>query len=121
MPNVTFQYNGATITVREAKGRDAFEQPYLLYDLVNLVCEHQQISRDALPDLEWANVKIFIQLLQRSTIEGDLGFPFPHYPRITAEALYDAYAALMESPYALCEEWRQALRKSDLELPDPEE
>ncbi len=92
--------------MREAKGQDAFHQPYLLHDLVEKVTSQIGVERDQLPDLIWGDIT-------RSGL--------PVYPRVTAQELYLTYQALMDAPFALVENWRQALHKSDLETPHPED
>jgi len=120
MPDVTFRYNGATVTVREAKGRDVIDSSWILHDLVTAIAEARECKVDDLPDLEWAKVEWFIGALLRSTVKGKLDFDWPDTAASREDTL-NAYEALMDQPAALVRQWQTAMRDSNLENVSPED
>jgi hypothetical protein len=129
MPDVTFKFNGATITVREAIGQDALESPALIYELAHHLAdargvklkEDGSIDVDKLPRADWASIQWFALAFQRSGVTGDLGFLWPDRKIYTGGEIFEAHENLMTSSYELVEQWRKALRSSNLETPDPED
>ncbi|MHC4558864.1 MAG: hypothetical protein ACYS80_16350 [Planctomycetota bacterium] len=123
MPDKTFEYNGAKITIRHSTGRDALYAPVLNYDLVeSLKADKASKGQEAeILRFEWASIIWYTSILMRSTVEGKLPFEWPDYNTITAEQLFDTYNALMDGDIELVTLWRDAAKKADLEVIDPEE
>lgn len=121
MPICTFQYKEATITVREELGRDALDSPWILHDLVVQVAADEGVEAKDLSNLVWARVDWFVSALLRSTVDGDIGLEWPDLAKANGEEIYAAYQALLESKGNLVSLWRQTMRRSNLEVLDPED
>ena len=122
MPTCTFEHNGAKVTVREEIGRDALDSPWLIHDLVTHITEEAGINRSELPDLAWGRVSWVINALLRSAVEGEVGIPWPEsVDTVNDEEVFATYQAFMDAPAELVKKWREAMRKSNLEIPDPED
>ena len=122
MPDVTFEYGEAKITVREQTGRDLLTKPYVLNEIQLAMAEGKGIDRDKLSNWEFADCIEFVPFLMRSTVNGDIGFTWPDdYETSSHAELYLALMKFMSSPRKLIEQWIDALERADMEKPDPEE
>lgn len=119
MPDVTFEYDDAKITVREQTGRDFFR-------LETLQATLQAAYRESIAPMEmqhwlFADCNQAAPFILRSTVSGNLGFKFVPYETATHKQFAVMVKGLAGSPLALIEPWSKALAKADLEVPDPEE
>lgn len=121
MPTDVFKHNGVTISVREKIGRDELNSPWLLHDLAQAITTKQEIEVDELSNLEWGCMAWFVDVLLRSEITGDLGFEWPDLKTATVEELHAAYESLMDGDAELVRLWRNASKRADLEIADPED
>jgi hypothetical protein len=122
MPNVTFEYNGATITVRERIGRDVLDENQLGYEIAQGIIKARNLpTMDAIDGWDWLRIPKFANVLMRSTIVGSLGYDWPDYERSTQEAKYAAYEAWLNSPPGLMGKWLDSLETANLEKLDPNE
>jgi hypothetical protein len=121
MSEQTFQYNGATITVRHSTGRDAIDSPLILFDLHSKFKEMHDIKEnDKVSKFEVNRMGWFSNILLRSKVEGELPFEWPELATIDDEQIYSAYMGLMDGPIELVEQWRTASKNSNKEIYDPE-
>ena len=119
MPDVTFEYGKAKITVREQTGRDVLRLSALQGEL-QIACAESVKPKEI---TVWDRVECnkFARLMLRSTVNGKLDFPWPDYETCTGQELYAALIMVMNSPPELPQKWLNALEEADLEVPDPEE
>jgi len=120
MPDVTFEYNGAKITVRETTGRDELLQDWVKGELINAIAEKQKKSPQLLDTFVYCEASDFAYVLMRSTVTGKLGYTWPKWRDASREELYAVYTRFMENPRELMRLWLNALKKTDREIPDPE-
>lgn len=99
--NRTFSHNGATVTVRPSTGMD--------------VIRVRMLYRRFLPDITDPDYELYLtvaptfaQMVQRSTVEGDLGFKWPE-PSADPAALRKAAIRLLEQDSALFLTWEEEL------------
>ncbi|NJL71458.1 MAG: hypothetical protein HC888_07480 [Candidatus Competibacteraceae bacterium] len=86
-------------------------------DLISNLAQHLEVPRDQIPTLEWLSADWFAKIFLRSTVKGDLGFPWP--TSYNDQEVLSAYLSLMNGDYGLVEAWRDADRQSNLEVVDP--
>lgn len=120
MPNSIFKYKDATITVREALGRDEVDSYNAFLELVEHICKQEKHDINQVPSHILYRARWTAEIILRSTVEGDLGFPFPTNisDRDAIKAFHDN---LMNAPAKLANQWDKAERDSDFETPDPKE
>jgi len=127
MPDKTFKYKKATITVRAKRGSDVIDNPRIGYELIQSLCNKLNIGRKTkiepsdLNDLAWTKVTWFSNLIICSSIKGDLGFPWPEECLSTPETRFQAYEDLMNSDPELVELWAVAYNEANLKVISPEE
>jgi len=122
MPNDKFKYEKATVTIRAKRGSDELDFPWILHDLVQMMVAEQKLKdADDLPLLEWGKVSWFVDILLRSEIKGKLGFVWPDYKVAATEEIYKAYQSLMKGSPELVKAWKNASRRANLEIVDPED
>jgi hypothetical protein len=121
MPDATFKHNGATVTVRAKRGSDVLDTPLIAGSIVRRISEEHDYDVNEFPVMIWRRIEWFVGMLLRSTIDGDLGFPWVDSTVFDDDEVYDCYNALMESDGQLVTLWRKASQESDLEITSPEE
>jgi len=127
MPDKTFKYKKATITVRAKRGSDVFSYPYMIDTLINLLSDKlnagrkTKIKRTDINDTMWMQVSWFAYVILCSSVDGDLGFVWPDWQLSTGEEIYQAYEDLMNGDPELVELWITAYREANLEAISPEE
>lgn len=121
MPNDKFKYEDATVVIREKRGSDELDSPWVLHDLLERIKAENNISTEEVSNLIWSRIAWFVDILVRSEVTGDLGFPWPDYMTATVEEVYEAYQALMSGPPELVKAWKHASRRANLEIVDPED
>jgi hypothetical protein len=111
--NCTFSYNGATITVRPSTGMDVIRVRALYRKFVPDIAD---------PDYEIYQIvgSTFAHLVQRSTVEGNLGFAWPE-PSADPVTLRKAAMCLLELDGDLFLTWEKALNTADEPLNDPDQ
>lgn len=120
MPDVTFEWNKAKITVREEIGRDEWRIQYVRGDVQRAYALAKGKKQDALTQWERIDCNEFALILLRSSVKGSLGYPWPDYEASTAEQLYAAFEQWTKSPCELIKTWYKAINDSDFKTPDPE-
>lgn len=119
MPNVVFKHNNATITVREELGRDVMDAELPFYEMMVHIGEADNLNPDDdMPTHLINRANKIVSIVLRSTVDGDLGFPFPSNVS-DSKSVGAFYDALMSAPAKLTNEWIKAIRKSDKEEIDP--
>lgn len=122
MPNETFNYNGATIHVRESIGRDELDAVYPRNALIVHIAKQMGITDDTplsdLPDNIFSRANFVIEAIMRSEIEGDLHLPIAQHIG-DKDAVITTYEALMLAPRKLVKAWERALSNADFDIPDP--
>ena len=127
MPDKTFKYKKATITVRAKRGSDVFSYPYMIDALIKLLSEKLNVGRKAkikrtdINDTMWMQVSWFAYVILCSSVDGDLGFVWPDWQLSNNEDIYQAYENLMDGDPELVELWITAYREANLEVISPEE
>ena len=119
MPDVTFEYGDAKVTVREQTGRDMIRLPYVRNEIQQAYIEG--IAPEKMTDWDRVDCNVFASILMRSTVNGKLEFSWPDYQGSNRKQLYTAFKCFMDSGSELIRLWLEALDNSDLEKPDPEE
>lgn len=90
----TYQYNGATVTVRERLGKDTLRAQFIVFNGL------QDVSSDN--PMDYYVKKSFANLVgQVVKVDGELGFPLPAMgddkTPLDPDALQASYAAVMET------------------------
>ena len=119
MPDVTFEYGDAKITVREQTGRDYFRLETLQATLQ--AAYRESIAPTEMQNWNFADCNEVAPFILRSTVKGDLGFKWFQYDDSTYKQLTVMVNGLLDSPVTLLKTWSKALKDADLEVPDPEE
>ena len=119
MPDVTFEWGKAKITVREQTGRDLIRLPYVRNEIQQAYIEG--IAPEEINDWDRVDCNVFASILMRSTVTGNLDFPWPSYQNNNRKELYDVFTRFMDSGSELIKLWLNALDDADLEALDPEE
>lgn len=88
----TFDYNGASVTVRRADVRARLLQ--------NMIFRHFPIA-EGMPIDEWTLYNTFAEFMTLVKVEGDLGFPIPAVAASPEDILaaYENFLALPETFY----------------------
>lgn len=114
MSERSFEYGGATITVRASIGWDGLDKQFVINKLRPAV--------DLADELIWNRALNFVEAVVRTVkIEGDLGFAWVT-PRSDERALVEAYEAWGTTDGgALALTWIGALTRASIDLPgDPD-
>lgn len=119
MPDITFEWGKAKITVREQTGRDMIRLPYVRNEIQQAYIEG--IAPEEMSDWDRVDCNVFASILMRSTVKGKLDSQWPDYQNSNRPALYAAFTWFMNSGSELIRRWLGALDDADLEKPDPED
>ena len=111
----TFTWKTARITVREPVGWDQMDGLHLYRHLYSLGIP----TEDTAGAIEYNRREIFINAVLRSTIEGDLDFPWVA-PDSTTQEFCVAYEAFGQQPVTLVQTWVAALTETANGIGDPE-
>lgn len=110
--NRTFSHNGATVTVRPSTGMD--------------VIRVRMLYRKFLPDITDPDYELYLtvaptfaQMVQRSTVEGSLGFAWPE-PSADPVTLRKAAIKLLELDGDLFLTWEEELGNANEPPNDPD-
>lgn len=110
--NRTFSHNGATVTVRPSTGMD--------------VIRVRMLYRKFLPDITDPDYELYLtvaptfaQMVQRSTVEGSLGFAWPE-PSADPVTLRKAAMKLLELDGDLFLTWEEELGNANEPPNDPD-
>jgi len=118
MPDVTFEYGDAKITVREQTGHEYFRLETLQATLQ--AAYRESIAPTEMQNWNYADCNEVAPFILRSTVRGGLEFKWFPYETATYKQLVVMVNGLLDSPLSLLKMWSKALKESDLEAPDPE-
>jgi hypothetical protein len=119
MPDITFEWGKAKITVREQTGKDFFRLEILQASLQSAY--RDSIAPQKMTNWNFADCNEVAPFILRSTVIGKLDFTWTPYDDSTYEQYVVMINGLLNSPLELLKAWREALNKADFEAPDPEE
>lgn len=115
-----FEYNGATITVREQLGIDALDAYALHRELVQRIAAEHKIEADAVLDsIHWNRITTYTEIvLLTQKVDGQLSVDLP--PKDAPfDQIYAGYKVFLDAPYDLLQQYSNALREINRKAPDP--
>jgi hypothetical protein len=121
VPDVTFEWENAKITVREQTGQDVWRLEFLQGEIQAAYRDEHNIKFGEMSPWDNIDCNNFAEYVLRSTVKGDIGVNWVQYEDCTRAQMYVMFDWFKRSPKSLIERWKQALAEADLDAPDPEE